>query len=99
MKAILTALGRIYYNIATLLIPLSKVGRIEVIDGNGRTYVNQKQDNKVRLSFQDNGKTLKVFITEGRAKETRAKAEFNNGTKAFLSPKQVTKVEGGECLR
>lgn len=81
----IAALGRIYYNILTLLIPLSKVGRIEVIDSNGRTYVNQKQGNKVRLSFQDNGKTLKVFITEGRAKETRAKADLTTVLKPFKS--------------
>lgn len=91
MKAMIAALGRVCYKIATLLIPLSKVGRIEVIDSKGRTYVNQKQGNKVRLSFQDNGKTLKVFITEGRAKETRAKAEINNGYQSLSSPEQVEK--------
>lgn len=38
--------------------------RVEVVDDKGRTYVNWKNDNKVELSFQDNGKTLKVFISK-----------------------------------
>lgn len=37
------------------------VTRVEVVDKNGRSYVNMNAKN-VRLSYQDNGKTLKVFI-------------------------------------
>lgn len=36
------------------------VTRFEVIDENGRVYV--AKDCKVELSYQDDGKTLKVFI-------------------------------------
>ena len=36
--------------------------RVEVIDQNGRSYVNWKPTNKVRLSMQDDGKTAKIFI-------------------------------------
>lgn len=36
--------------------------RVEVIDGNGRSYVNWNKTNKISTSFQDDGKTLKVFI-------------------------------------
>lgn len=43
---------------------VKNVNRIEVIDENGRSYVNHQFDNKVELSLQDNGKTLKVFITK-----------------------------------
>lgn len=36
--------------------------RVEVIDQNGRSYVNWKDDNNVELSYQDNNRTLKIFI-------------------------------------
>lgn len=38
--------------------------RVEVIDEKGRSYVNWDDKNEVKLSFQDAGKTLKVFITK-----------------------------------
>jgi len=38
----------------------SKVTRFEVIDENGRVYV--AKDCKVELSYQDDGRTLKIFI-------------------------------------
>jgi hypothetical protein len=38
----------------------SKVTRLEVIDTNGRVY--QKWNCNVELSYQDDGRTLKVFI-------------------------------------
>ena len=38
----------------------SKVTRFEVIDENGRVY--SKWNCKVKLSYQDNGQTLKLFI-------------------------------------
>jgi hypothetical protein len=40
----------------------NKVTRVEVIDENGRSYVNWNENNKVELSYQDDGRTLKVFI-------------------------------------
>ena len=43
--------------------PTDKVTRVEVIDGQGRTYVNWDDNIKVQLSFQDDGRTLKVFIS------------------------------------
>ena len=42
---------------------LEKVNRVEVIDQKGRSYVNWKPTNKTELSLQDDGKTLKVFIS------------------------------------
>lgn len=42
---------------------LEKVNRVEVIDQKGRSYVNWKPTNEIKLSFQDGGKTLKVFIS------------------------------------
>ena len=38
-----------------------KVTRFEVIDETGRAYV--KYDVKVEMSYQDEGRTLKVFLT------------------------------------
>ena len=38
----------------------SKVTRFEVIDENGRAYT--KHNCKIELSYQDDGRTLKVFI-------------------------------------
>ena len=45
-----------------------KVTRVEVIDENGRSYVNWNDENKVELSLQDDGKTLKVFISQSGEK-------------------------------
>lgn len=48
---------------------LSKINRFEVIDKNGRAYTNM--DCKITLSFQDEGRTMKVFI-EDKEKRTGA---------------------------
>ena len=45
-----------------VLVP-QNVTRVEVIDQDGRSYTNHHKDNKVELSFQDNDRTLKVFLT------------------------------------
>ncbi len=42
---------------------LQNVTRVEVIDGKGRSYVNWNKGNKVEISMQDEGRTMKVFIT------------------------------------
>lgn len=39
---------------------ISKITRFEVIDENGRAYT--KHNCKIELSYQDDGRTLKVFI-------------------------------------
>jgi len=41
----------------------NKVTRIEVISNNGREYVNRNVKN-VKLFYQDDGKTLKIFYNE-----------------------------------
>jgi len=45
-----------------------KVTRVEIIDQEGRSYVNWDDNNKVELSFQDDGRTLKVFISNREEK-------------------------------
>ena len=42
---------------------LKQPTRLEVIDANGRTYTNWKVK-ELQFSYQDNGKTLKIFVTE-----------------------------------
>ena len=42
---------------------LQKVNRVEVVDRSGRAYTNWKPTNNVEISFQDNQRTLKVFIS------------------------------------
>ena len=42
---------------------MKKVNRFEVIDEEGRTYVNHlNEDQQVKFSLQDDDRTLKVFI-------------------------------------
>jgi hypothetical protein len=46
------------------MINTNNIKRVEVIDENGRAYTNWDEDNVVKLSTQDDGKTLKVFISK-----------------------------------
>jgi hypothetical protein len=46
------------------MLPIATINRIEVIDENGRSYVNWKPTNRIKLSIQDNGRTLKVFVSK-----------------------------------
>ena len=47
------------------MLPTTMINRIEVIDENGRSYVNWKPTNRIELQVQDNGRTLKVFVSQG----------------------------------
>lgn len=48
----------------------SKVTRLEVVDlkknadPKGRVYINWHRNNKIELSLQDDGRTLKIFIQD-----------------------------------
>jgi len=48
------------------VVELSEVTRVEVIDPKGRSYVNWSKHNKVKLSLQDEGRTLKISIKDKR---------------------------------
>jgi len=49
---------------------MKNVTRFEVIDEEGRTYVNHlNEDQRVKYSLQDDDRTLKVFIDSQRWKE------------------------------
>lgn len=43
---------------------LPRCTRVEVIDDKGRSYVNWEEGNVVKFNLQDDGKTLKVFISK-----------------------------------
>lgn len=43
---------------------LPGVNRVEIIDENGRSYVNYKSNNSTRLLLQDAGRTLKIVIRQ-----------------------------------
>lgn len=49
-------------------LPLDKVTRLEVInhrgDNSGRFFTHWEKDNKIEGSLQDDGRTLKIFITK-----------------------------------
>lgn len=42
--------------------------RIEVIDETGRAYVNWKPDNIIEMSMQDDGRTMKIFVSTKKRK-------------------------------
>ena len=42
----------------------NRLTRVEVIDEKGRSYVNWNKNNKIELSYQDSGRTLKIFIND-----------------------------------
>ena len=46
------------------IVPIEECNRVEVIDENGRSYVNWKPHNQVSISFQDGCRTLKIFIND-----------------------------------
>ncbi len=50
--------------ITTLGYKHESVTRVEVIDENGRSYVNFDPNNDVKVSLQDDNKTMKIFITK-----------------------------------
>lgn len=56
-----------------------KVNRIEVIDENGRSYTNYNVKEAL-VDFQDNGATLKIFVTseqiEAESKESMFQREI-----------------------
>ena len=43
---------------------MTKITRVEVITDTGRDYVNWKDDNDITVSYQDDGRTLKVFVNK-----------------------------------
>ena len=42
----------------------NQLNRVEIVDKKGRSYVNWNKNNKIELSYQDSGRTLKIFIND-----------------------------------
>ena len=42
----------------------NQLNRVEIIDKKGRSYVNWDKNNKIELSYQDDDRTLKIFIND-----------------------------------
>jgi hypothetical protein len=53
---------------------MTRITRLEVIDENGRSYVNWEDDNDVSWQFQDGGRTLKVFVNKVEPKSPAEEA-------------------------
>jgi hypothetical protein len=47
---------------------MTRITRVEIIDGEGRSYVSWEDDNDIVTSIQDDGKTLKVFVNKVKPK-------------------------------
>jgi hypothetical protein len=61
-----------------------KVTRFEVIDESGRVYV--KYGVEVELSYQDDGRTLKVFVrSKGEEAEKQVRSEIASGLVDFMN--------------
>ena len=43
---------------------MTRITRVEVITDTGRDYVNWEDDNNITVSYQDNEKTLKIFVNK-----------------------------------
>jgi hypothetical protein len=53
---------------------MNRITRVEVIDENGRSYVNWEEDNDITVSYQDDGRTLKVFVNTMKPKTGEERA-------------------------
>jgi hypothetical protein len=47
---------------------MTRITRVEIIDGEGRSYVSWEDDNDIVTSIQDEGRTLKVFVNKVKPK-------------------------------
>ena len=56
---------------------MNRITRLEVIDENGRSYVNWEDDNNVSWQFQDDGRTLKVFVNKVKPKSPVEEAYYS----------------------
>ena len=55
---------------------MTRITRVEVITDQGRDYVNWKDDNDITLSYQDDGRTLKVFVNTMKPKSPAEEAYY-----------------------
>ena len=55
----------------------SKITRVEVIDEDGRSYVNYAVSELI-LSLQDDGKTLKIFLKQSGPKDQISQEQIDS---------------------
>ena len=55
---------------------MTKITRVEVITDTGRDYVCWEDDNDITVSYQDDGRTLKVFVNKVKPKSPAEKAYY-----------------------
>lgn len=74
----------------------TNANRVEVITDEGRAYINWKASNIVQLYLQDEGRTLKIFISQNREVPTHVdfyryvetnynKVEMDNRGRCFIN--------------
>jgi hypothetical protein len=72
---------------------MNRITRVEVIDENGRSYVNWEDDNNVSWQFQDDGKTLKVFVNKVKPKTGEEGAlEALEKFQVFVNKTEMTEI-------
>ena len=53
---------------------MTRITRVEIITDTGRDYVSWEEDNDITLSYQDDGRTLKVFVNTMKPKSPAEEA-------------------------
>jgi len=74
--------------IDALRTPEPVITRVEVITDKGRDYVNWEQDNRITTSLQDDGKTLKIFVTNDNTEEPEMPITKPNSYEVMPSEKK-----------
>ena len=53
---------------------MTRITRVEIITDTGRDYVCWEEDNDITVSYQDDGRTLKVFVNKVKSKSPAEEA-------------------------
>ena len=78
---------------------MNKITRLEVItDTGGREYVSWEEDNDVSWQFQDDGRTLKVFVNKTPRKTIRAQQILDATLPYTLIPKSKDRQKLISCV-
>ena len=56
---------------------MTRITRVEIITDTGRDYVCWEEDNDITVSYQDDGRTLKVFVNKVKSKSPAEKAYYS----------------------
>lgn len=87
---------------------MTRITRVEVITDTGRDYVNWEDDNDITVSYQDNEKTLKIFVNKVKPKTgeegaLEALEKFQNdwllGKKCPETKLEIKKLDSVESIK